>query len=55
MEPGKLAIRRLINRIAPQATTRSEDGMIVVSIPLEDLAAEPGADPRARVEAAIRP
>ena len=40
MEPDNLAIRRLITRIAPHAATRSEDGMIVVSIPLEDLAAE---------------
>jgi GNAT superfamily N-acetyltransferase len=54
MEPGNLAVRRLVNRIAPHATTRSEGGMIVVSIPLEDLAADPDADPRAWVEAAIR-
>jgi hypothetical protein len=38
-----LAIRRLVSRIAPGAATRSEDGMIVVSIPLRDLAAEPDA------------
>jgi GNAT superfamily N-acetyltransferase len=37
-EPGNLAVRRLIKRIAPDATTRSEGGMIVVSIPLRDLA-----------------
>lgn len=43
MEPGNLAIRRLVSRIAPGATTRSEDGMIVVSVLLKDLAAEPGA------------
>ena len=43
MEPDNLAIRRLVSLIAPDATTRSEDGMIVVSIPLKDLAAEPGA------------
>jgi GNAT superfamily N-acetyltransferase len=43
MEPDNLAIRRLVSRIAPGATTRSEDGMIVVSIPLKDLAAEPDA------------
>lgn len=43
MEPGNLAVRRLVNRIAPHATTRSEDGMIVVSIPLENLAADPDA------------
>jgi RimJ/RimL family protein N-acetyltransferase len=44
-EPGNLAVRRLIKRIAPDATTRSEGGMIVVSIPLRDLAAGPGARP----------
>ena len=55
MEPGNLAVRRLVNRIAPRATTSSEDGMIVVSIPLEDLAAEPDDDLRAQAEAAIRP
>jgi GNAT superfamily N-acetyltransferase len=44
MEPDNLAIRRLVSRIAPGAATRSEDGMIVVSIPLQDLADEP--DPR---------
>jgi hypothetical protein len=38
-----LAVRRLVNRIAPDPTARSEDGMIVVSIPLKDLAAEPDA------------
>ncbi|MGN6791760.1 MAG: GNAT family N-acetyltransferase [Streptosporangiaceae bacterium] len=43
MEPDNLAIRRLVSRIAPGAATRSEDGMIVVSIPLKDLAAEPEA------------
>jgi len=43
MEPGNLAIRRLVSRIAPGAAARSEDGMIVVSIPLKDLAAEAGA------------
>jgi GNAT superfamily N-acetyltransferase len=37
MEPDNLAIRRLVRRIAPHATTRSEDGMIVVSVPLKDL------------------
>jgi len=41
MEPDNLAIRRLVSRIAPGAATRSEGGMIVVSIPLKDLAAEP--------------
>jgi GNAT superfamily N-acetyltransferase len=41
MEPDNLAIRRLVNRIAPGATTRSEDGMIIVTVPLTDLAAGP--------------
>jgi len=40
-EPGNLAIRRLINRIAPDTTTRIEDGMIVVSVPPANLAAGP--------------
>ena len=43
MEPDNFAIRRLANRIAPGATTRSEDGMIIVSVPLTELAAEPDA------------
>ena len=43
MEPDNLAIRRLVNRIAPGATTRSEDGMIIVTVPLTDLAAGPDA------------
>jgi GNAT superfamily N-acetyltransferase len=43
MEPDNLAIRRLVNRIAPGATTRSEDGMIIVTVQLTDLAAEPDA------------
>ena len=43
MEPDNLAIRRLVNRIAPGATTRSEDGMLIVTVPLTDLAAEPDA------------
>jgi GNAT superfamily N-acetyltransferase len=43
MEPDNLAIRRLVNRIAPGAMTRSEDGMIIVTVPLTDLAAEPDA------------
>jgi GNAT superfamily N-acetyltransferase len=43
MEPDNFAIRRLVNRIAPDATTRSEDGMIIVSVPLTDLAAGPDA------------
>ena len=43
MEPGNLAIRRLVSRIAPDATTRIEDGMIVVSVPLANLTAGPVA------------
>jgi GNAT superfamily N-acetyltransferase len=43
MEPDNFAIRRLVNLIAPDATTRSEDGMLVVSVPLTDLAAGPDA------------
>ena len=42
-EPDNFAIRPLVNRIAPGATTRSEDGMIIVSVPLTELAAEPDA------------
>jgi GNAT superfamily N-acetyltransferase len=40
IEPGNFAIRRLVNRIVPDAVTRSEDGMIVVSVPLTNLVAE---------------
>jgi GNAT superfamily N-acetyltransferase len=36
MEPGNLAIRRLVKRVAPGAATRFEDGMIVLSVPLPD-------------------
>jgi polyisoprenoid-binding protein YceI/GNAT superfamily N-acetyltransferase len=43
MEPGNGAIRRLLGRVAPQATTRFEDGMIVVSVPLAQWAAAAGA------------
>jgi len=43
IEPANFAIRRLVDRVAPGATTRAEDGMIVVSIPLPDLAAAPSA------------
>jgi GNAT superfamily N-acetyltransferase len=39
MEPGNGAIRRLLGRVAPQATTRLEDGMVVVSVPLAEWAA----------------
>jgi GNAT superfamily N-acetyltransferase len=38
MEPGNGAIRRLLGRVAPQATTRFEDGMIVLSVPLAEWA-----------------
>jgi hypothetical protein len=38
MEPDNLAIRRLVDRVAPGAVTRFEDGMILVSIPLPDWA-----------------
>jgi GNAT superfamily N-acetyltransferase len=43
MESGNGAIRRLIGRVAPQATTRFEDGMVVVSVPLDEWAATSGA------------
>ena len=43
MEPDNLAIRRLVNRVAPGAVARFEDGMIVVSIPLPDWAGAQGA------------
>jgi GNAT superfamily N-acetyltransferase len=43
MESGNGAIRRLIGRIAPQATTRFEDGMVVVSVPLAEWAATSSA------------
>jgi GNAT superfamily N-acetyltransferase len=43
MESGNLAIRRLVERVAPTATTRFEDGMLVVSVPLPDWAGAPGA------------
>ena len=33
-EPDNIAIRRLVSKVAPQAATSSEDGMIVVRIPL---------------------
>lgn len=38
MEPGNLAIRRLVDRVAPAAVVRFEDGMIVVSVPLPEWA-----------------
>jgi RimJ/RimL family protein N-acetyltransferase len=38
MEPDNLAIRRLLERVAPRAVARFEDGMIVVSVPLPDWA-----------------
>jgi hypothetical protein len=37
----------LTRRIAPHASTNSEDGAIIVNIPLHDLAAEPDARPSA--------
>lgn len=43
MESGNGAIRRLIGRIAPQATTRFEDGMVVVTVPMAEWAATSGA------------
>ena len=43
VEPGNVAIRRLISRIAPDATTRSEHGMIIVSVPLTELPAKSAA------------
>jgi GNAT superfamily N-acetyltransferase len=43
MESGNGAIRRLIGRVAPQATTRFEDGMVVVSVPLVEWVAASGA------------
>jgi RimJ/RimL family protein N-acetyltransferase len=43
MEPGNSAIRRLLDRVAPQATTRHEDGMIVLSVPLAEWSASSAA------------
>ena len=43
MEPDNGAIRRLVGRVAPQATTRFEDGMVLVSVPLAEWAATSGA------------
>jgi GNAT superfamily N-acetyltransferase len=43
MEPDNGAIRRLVGRVAPQATTRFEDGMVLVSVPLAEWAASAGA------------
>jgi GNAT superfamily N-acetyltransferase len=48
MESGNGAIRRLIGRVAPQATTRFEDGMVVVSVPLAEWAATAWARTRRR-------
>jgi GNAT superfamily N-acetyltransferase len=42
LEPGNLAIRRLVNRVAPGAVARFEDGMIIVSVPLPDCAGAQG-------------
>lgn len=43
MEPDNLAVRRLVERVAPGVVARFEDGMIVVSIPLPDWAGAQGA------------
>jgi GNAT superfamily N-acetyltransferase len=43
MEPGNLAVRRLVGRVAPGSAARFEDGMIVVSVPLPDWAAAQSA------------
>jgi hypothetical protein len=34
MQPDNVAIRRLVRKVAPEASFRTEDGMIVVRIPL---------------------
>lgn len=36
MEPGNLAVRRLLSKIAPNAVYRPQDSMVVVSIALAD-------------------
>jgi hypothetical protein len=33
VEPGNLAVRRMIERVAPDATMRVEDDVLVVTIP----------------------
>jgi hypothetical protein len=43
MESDNLAIRRLVERVAPSAVARFEDGMIVVSVPLPDWVGAQGA------------
>jgi GNAT superfamily N-acetyltransferase len=43
MEPDNLAVRRLVERVAPGAVVRFEDGMIVVSVPLPEWAGAQGA------------
>jgi GNAT superfamily N-acetyltransferase len=43
MEPDNLAVRRLVERVAPGAVARFEDGMIVVSVPLPGWAGAQGA------------
>jgi GNAT superfamily N-acetyltransferase len=43
MEPGNLAVRRLVKRVAPAAEARFEDGMIVASVPLPEWAGAQGA------------
>jgi GNAT superfamily N-acetyltransferase len=34
MQPDNIAVRRLLCKVAPQATFRTEDGMVIVRIPL---------------------
>lgn len=43
MEPDNLAIRRLVERVAPGAVARLEDGMIILSVPLPDWVGAQGA------------
>jgi L-amino acid N-acyltransferase YncA len=43
MEPDNLAIRRLVERVAPGVVARFEDGMVVLSVPLPDWAGAQGA------------
>ena len=40
-----LAIRRLVERVAPGVGARFEDGMVVLSVPLPDWAGAQGARP----------
>jgi GNAT superfamily N-acetyltransferase len=43
IEPGNVAVRRMVHRVAPGAATRYDEGMIVVSIPLANWGAAPDA------------